>query len=145
MLSHALKIVLTDDDEDDRMFFTEALEELNLGTDVATYADVSQLMENMHLENIPNILFLDLNMPKKTGFECLKEVRLHPKYEPIFIVIYSTSDAVDDVNLAFKHGANLYVKKPNSFDGLKKMLLDITTNWQHYFTQVDRSKFLFRV
>lgn len=76
-MQNALYILLADDDEDDRLFFKDAFEEVKVQTNVNFVHDGMQLMD--HLMNpdtkIPDILFLDLNMPKKTGKECLIEIK----------------------------------------------------------------------
>jgi len=77
MQKNALHILLADDDEDDRLFFKDAFEEVKVQTKVEFVFDGLQLMD--HLMNpdtkLPDILFLDLNMPKKTGKECLIEIK----------------------------------------------------------------------
>ena len=77
-----IHIILADDDEDDRLFFTDAFEELKISTKVQTYNDGSELMEYLNSEDaiLPEILFLDLNMPKKNGIECLKEIKANDKF-----------------------------------------------------------------
>jgi CheY-like chemotaxis protein len=76
-----LYIVLADDDEDDRLLFTEAFEELKIDTRVDTFKDGVELMNYLNKEDsiLPSILFLDLNMPKKSGIECLKEIKQKEK------------------------------------------------------------------
>ncbi len=82
-------ITLADDDEDDRMFFTDAFEELKINTVVNTVNDGVALMDFLnHPETVlPNIIFLDLNMPLKSGIECLKEIKANPKFKDIVIAI----------------------------------------------------------
>jgi len=71
---------------------------------------------------LPEILFLDLNMPRKNGFECLKEIRSNKKFDEISIAIYSTSAAERDIEATFIAGANVYISKPNDFNELKQVL-----------------------
>ena len=70
-------IILADDDEDDRMLFTDAFDELKISTKVQTFKDGAELMSYLNSDEavLPEILFLDLNMPKKNGIECLKEIK----------------------------------------------------------------------
>ena len=72
-----LHILLADDDESDRLLFTEAFAELKLKTIVHTVNDGIQLMEWLNRENkrLPHLIFLDLNMPRKNGLECLIEIK----------------------------------------------------------------------
>jgi CheY-like chemotaxis protein len=127
-----LKILLADDDEDDRLLFTDALKELKIKTIVHTVNDGIELMEYLaeNENNLPQLLFLDLNMPRKDGFECLKEIRSNRKFAEVAIAIYSTSLAEKDIEETFLTGANVYINKPKSFDGIKQALntVVISTN-----------------
>lgn len=119
-----LHILLADDDETDRLLFTDAFEELQLTTFVSTVNNGMELMDYLMKEDaeIPDLLFLDLNMPRKNGLECLKEIRANIKLKEIPIAIYSTSAAKDDIEKTFLAGANIYIEKPADFDSLKKVL-----------------------
>lgn len=143
-----IHIILADDDEDDRLFFTDAFEELKISTKVQTYNDGSELMEYLNSEDaiLPEILFLDLNMPKKNGIECLKEIKANDKFSDIAIAIYSTSSSEEHIEETFVTGANIYIKKPNDFDTLKKVLSDVVTiNWQYQTSGLNKDNFLLRI
>ena len=120
---------MADDDADDRMFFKEALDELNLQVDLRTVKDGLELMNYLLGSGIilPQVIFLDLNMPLKNGFQCLSEIRSLKAFQDIFIIIYSTTARPADVELAFNKGASLFINKPSSYDELKKTLLKIFT------------------
>ena len=119
-----LHILLADDDEGDRFLFLEAFEELKTKTIVRTLNDGVQLMEYLIKEctRLPHLLFLDLNMPRKNGLECLKEIRSHEKLKGISIAIYSTSASEKDIEETFLNGANVYIQKPSDFNQLKEVL-----------------------
>ncbi|MEI6408627.1 MAG: response regulator [Bacteroidota bacterium] len=119
-----LHILLADDDEGDRLLFIEAFEELNLKTKVYTVNDGVQLMEYLTQKAapLPNILFLDLNMPRKNGLECLQEIKSNEHLKDISVVIYSTSASEKDIEDTYLYGAHVYIKKPNDFMALKQML-----------------------
>ncbi|MGJ8591311.1 MAG: response regulator [Aquaticitalea sp.] len=141
-------VILADDDEDDRLFFTEAFDELKIRTRVDTYKDGVELMDALHSPELPlpNIIFLDLNMPKKSGFECLVDLKKDKKFDSIAIAIYSTSASEEDIENTFVNGANIYIKKPNNFNDLKKVLTEIvTTNWQYQTNGLNRDTFLLRL
>lgn len=123
-MNEILKIVLADDDESDRANFVDAFEELKIKSNVHTFRDGVELMEYIENDDSskPNIIFLDLNMPRKNGLECLKEIRSNPKLKEIIIVIYSTSSSEKDIDATFVNGANVYIKKPNDFTTLKQVL-----------------------
>lgn len=120
-----LKILLADDDEADRLLFREAFDELHMATTVDTVNDGDELMSLLRkteAKNLPHILFLDINMPRKNGLECLKEIRADQKFKEISVAIYSTSSSENDMEETFLNGANVYIHKPNDFQKLKKVL-----------------------
>src|SRR6187551_3744695 len=92
-----IRVYLADDDEDDCILFQEALAEVNDKIDLVISRDGEELMGTLE-ENVsqpPSVLFLDLNMPRKSGLECLKEMRQNEKFRNIPVVIFSTSADAD--------------------------------------------------
>ncbi|MBP6511576.1 MAG: response regulator [Bacteroidia bacterium] len=145
MQNDFIHILLADDDEDDRMFFKDAFEEIKLKTKVSTVKDGIELIKYLSRPNIilPHLLFLDLNMPLKNGMECLKEIKSIDKFKEIAIAIYSTSASEEDIEHTFVNGANVYIKKPSNFETLKKILSEvITINWQYQTSGLNRDNFL---
>lgn len=143
-----IHIILADDDEDDRMFFTDAFDELKINTKVQTFINGVELMNYLNDENciLPNVLFLDLNMPKKNGIECLLEIKKNERFNDIAIAIYSTSSSEEHIEETFVNGANIYIKKPNDFATLKKVLSDVVTlNWQYHTSGLNKDNFLLRM
>lgn len=143
-----IHIILADDDEDDRMFFTDAFDELKINTKVQTYNDGVELMNYLNMVDaiLPNVLFLDLNMPKKNGIECLHEIKADKRFDDIAIAIYSTSSSEEHIEETFVNGANIYIKKPNDFNTLKKILSDVVTiNWQYHTSGLNKDNFLLRM
>ena len=124
MENPSIQILLADDDESDRFIFQEAFEELEIKTVVHLLNDGVQLMAYLNKKGaiLPQLLFLDLNMPRKNGLECLKEIRSNEKFNDIFIAIYSTSATEKDIEETFSNGANVYIKKPADFTKLKQLL-----------------------
>ncbi len=148
MENEPLEILLADDDEDDRVFFKEALEEIKVKTVVNFFEDGLQLMNYLNQPDIrlPNIVFLDLNMPLKGGMDCLSEIRKNPRLKDLAIVIYSTSSTDEDIEEAFVNGANIYIKKPNDFSVLKASLTQvINLNWQYHILGFKKENFLFKI
>ncbi|WP_373522392.1 response regulator [Aquiflexum sp.] len=135
MTNNLLKIILADDDEADRLLFKEAFFELKSGITIETVNDGMELMNLMHStksEDLPQILFLDINMPQKTGMDCLKEIRADDRFKNVSIAIYSTSSSEKDMEQTFIHGANVYIHKPNSFEKLKRVLEKAIINAKVY-------------
>ncbi|MVO08505.1 response regulator [Flavobacterium sp. TP390] len=141
-------ITLADDDEDDRLFFTDAFDELKINTVVNTFKNGKELLDFLHHPEsvLPNIIFLDLNMPILNGIECLKEIKKNQKFDNIAIAIYSTSSSDQDVENTFVLGANIYIKKPSDFNTLKKVLSEVVTiNWQYHTSGLNKDNFLLRL
>lgn len=117
------KIFLGEDDIDDIEFFTDIISEISLDIKVSVAKNGVELMSLLEGEKEhPDFIFLDLNMPIKTGFECLKEIRSNEKWKSVKIVILSTSSHQDQINEVYKMGADLYLKKPNSYSAFKYLL-----------------------
>jgi CheY-like chemotaxis protein len=148
MNNEPLKILLADDDEDDRLFFKDAFKEVKVRTTVSMVNDGIELMNYLlqAVEDLPHLLFLDLNMPCKSGIECLDEIRSDERLKDITVAIYSTSASDNDIEETFVRGANVYIKKPNDFSKLKKILAEvITINWQYHTSGLNRDNFLLRI
>lgn len=143
-----LNIVLTDDDEDDRMFFSEAIQEIALQLKLTLFNNGQDLMDHLILPNalLPHIIFLDLNMPKKDGMQCLREIRKNPKLEDLFVAIYSTSSSEKDVEDSFSNGANIYLNKPNSFSKLREMVEKVLQlDLKFHNSNLNKQTFMLRI
>jgi len=129
-----IKILLTDDDEDDREFFAEAIEELDLNNSVEFCKNGLELLKRLQDKNlgIPDIIFLDLNMPIMSGFETLQQIRADVRFKDVpVIAIYSTSATMDGVKDTFGLGANAYIVKPVNFGDLRTLLKKVMEiDWQ---------------
>lgn len=134
-----LNILLADDDTDDCIFFKEAVVEIIPSTNFTAVNDGEQLMQ--HLINIvgaqnivpqpigaenflplPNVLFLDLNMPRKNGFECLEEIKQNKKLQMLPVIMFSTSFEQEVVNQLYHNGAHYFIRKPSEFSQFKKII-----------------------
>lgn len=124
MISKPLIILLADDDKDDCSFFKEALEDFQLPTQLSTLHDGEQLMEHLNNETneLPDIIFLDLNMPRKNGFECLSEIKSNQKLKQLPVIIFSTSFEQEVVSLLYNNGAQNFIRKPSDFLQFKKII-----------------------
>ena len=119
-----LNILLAEDDTDDRFFFDKVLQGIPIDTRLTTVNNGEQLMKYL-LENqdqLPDVLFLDINMPAKNGFECLEEIKQNKKLKDIPVVMFSTSSEQDKIKILFKTGADLYIHKPSNFAQLVQVI-----------------------
>lgn len=141
-------ILLADDDEGDRLLFSDAFAELKIETVVHTVNNGVQLMERLNMKDteLPHFLFLDLNMPGKNGLECLKEIKSNEKLKDICIAIYSTSDSEKDIEETFRNGANVYITKPDDYNMLKKVLEKaVMASYQYQDRSMRRDIFLLKI
>lgn len=119
-----LNILLADDDTDDCQFFKDAVTVFIPAANFRAVHDGDELMQLLGNERnkMPDMLFLDLNMPRKNGFECLTEIKQHKKLKTLPVVIFSTSNVHDEISAVFKTGADVYIRKPRSFEQLVKVI-----------------------
>ena len=112
-------IVLADDDIDDCLLFKDALAEFDVPTHLTTLGNGAELMTFLHKADLlPDIIFLDLNMPRKNGYECLTEIKRNIKLKQLPVVIFSTSFEPQVVDLVYHQGAMHYICKPNEYSKL---------------------------
>tara|TARA_R100001369_G_scaffold89923_1_gene128151 strand:+ start:14821 stop:15267 length:447 start_codon:yes stop_codon:yes gene_type:complete len=145
---NTLNIALADDDEDDRTLFKEAMNEIKIKTKLSLFNNGKELMDYLTLPNVilPEIVFLDLNMPIKNGMQCLHEIRNHPRLQELLVAIYSTSSSEADIEETFVNGANIYINKPNSFGDLKQAIEKVLQlNWQYHTSALNKDNFLLRI
>lgn len=137
-------VLLADDDQDDRLFFEDAVRATGLDINLSSVKDGEKLMESlMNPEKaLPDIVFLDLNMPCKNGVECLKEIREIAKFKNLVVVVYTTSGEERDIQNVFDLGATVFIRKPNDFEKLCRVIDEVLrTDWkqsggfQRRFTQ----------
>ena len=119
-----LNVLLADDDADDCIFFKAALDELLIPTHLTVVHDGEQLMQLLTNESteLPDVLFLDINMPRKNGKECLVEIKLNNKLKHFPVIMFSTSYEKEVVNLLHKNGAQYFIRKPSEFLQFKKVI-----------------------
>jgi CheY-like chemotaxis protein len=133
-------IYLADDDADDCMLFEEALREVCDTTELTMANDGVEFINLLEttVPPSPDVIFLDLNMPRKNGFECLEQIRRTVKWKDIPVVIFSTSGQEEMIKKVYDTGANYFIRKPGSFPKLKlaiRQMLDMDWakhNWKPY-------------
>ena len=134
----AVRILVADDDEDDRMLIADAFEESMLNNPVDFVNDGEQLMQYLRKEGpyadtkdvpLPGIILLDLNMPKKDGRTALKEIREDEQLRKIPIVVLTTSKSEEDILKTYNLGVNSFITKPVTFDGLVEVVRVIGKYW----------------
>jgi CheY-like chemotaxis protein len=137
-------ILLADDDKDDRFFFEKALAALPFPIDLATVEDGKKLMAYLlkNLTKLPDVLFLDLNMPLKNGSQCLEEIKDDEKLKHLPVVIYSTSLHEDVADVLYKKGAHYYVRKTDLAELEKILSRVISLLVENQFARPSKAEFI---
>ncbi len=120
-----MNILLADDDVDDCQFFKESLAGSTESMQLTIVQDGEKLMQILIDEEtqLPDVLFLDINMPRKSGFECLAEIRLSEKLNLLPVVMFSTSFEQQVVDKLFLNGAHHFIRKPSDFLQFKQIIM----------------------
>jgi CheY-like chemotaxis protein len=138
MLEHRpITILMADDDEDDRELAREALAESRVLNDLHAVNDGAELLDYVRREGTytaenaprPDLILLDLNMPKIDGREALEALKKDPKLRSIPVVILTTSRAEEDIVRSYDLGANSFISKPVTFAGLVEVMRELGRYW----------------
>lgn len=132
-----ISILLADDDADDRLMASEALEESRLANELITVGDGEELMEYLQrtgrfegrVSEQPGLILLDLNMPRMDGREALELIKKDPELRRIPVVVLTTSKAESDILQTYDLGVNSFITKPVTFDGLVEIMSDLGRYW----------------
>ncbi|MGI9355379.1 MAG: response regulator [Rhizobiaceae bacterium] len=135
---NAIRILVADDDADDRMLIADAFEEASLSNPVDFVEDGVELLDYLHRrekfegktkEDMPGIILLDLNMPRMDGRTALKEIRADEELRKIPIVVLTTSKSEEDILRTYDLGVNSFITKPVTFDGLVQVVQVLNRYW----------------
>ncbi|MGB3008668.1 MAG: response regulator [Chitinophagaceae bacterium] len=137
MLLQNINILLADDDQTDCLLFKAALEELPVSAHLTIVHNGEQVIEELTKKGnkLPDVLFLDLNMPRKNGFIALGEIKRSSELENLPVIIFSTASDIVTVKNVYRDAAHYYICKPIDFSQLKKVIYEALI----LITQVDNS------
>ena len=117
------KVLLADDDQDDRELFSEALASLDSNIAYEGVEDGKEALEKLQTKATrPSIIFLDINMPVMSGWDVLKQLKSNEQYGDIPVIVYSTSSGLREKKTAFDLGALCFVTKPDDIKLIRGML-----------------------
>lgn len=131
-------ILIAEDDADDRYLlqtaftetgYPERIDFVENGIEVLNYLDINYTNNHTDERSLPGFILLDLNMPKKDGREVLKELKQHPVFKKIPVIVFTTTKNEIEIKRCYELGANSYVVKPISFDALLKVVENIRSFW----------------
>ncbi len=130
--------LMADDDPDDRLLVEEAFKESLISNTIYFVEDGVELMDYLMKQDkyaspatapTPDLILLDLNMPRKDGREALVEIKSDPHLRYIPVVVLTTSKAEEDIMRSYDIGAASYITKPVTFDGLVEAIRGLGQYW----------------
>ena len=132
-----MTVLIADDDADDRMFLEQAMRQNGYQQGIQFVEDGEDLMAYLRRQGRyneqnapwPNMLILDLNMPRKNGFQALAEIKDDPKLRRLPVIVMTTSSADEDIARTYNSGVNSFVTKPFNFNRLVEMVSTLKTYW----------------
>lgn len=134
----SISLIIAEDDEDDRMLTRKAFENNSLINRIIFVGNGEELMDYLYRHGIyadrslypwPDLILLDLNMPRKNGREALKEIKEDAELRRIPVIILTTSKEQEDIVRSYDLGVNSYITKPVTFEGLVRVLQEMSNYW----------------
>ncbi|REC74987.1 response regulator [Chryseobacterium elymi] len=143
-----LNVITVDNDESNIVFFKNIFKDLKVGVKSQCFSGGNDLMA--YLKNsaaiIPEIVFIKLDIPGKNCMECVKEIKIDSRFSNIVITVYGGQIPESEIEEIFINGANIFMRKPETYDGLKKSLTEvITINWQYHSSGLNKDNFIMKV
>jgi CheY-like chemotaxis protein len=114
-MKNAKRILIVDDDEDDQLYFRDAINQVNPGIQCEMANNGKEALVQIEIPPPPDLIFLDLNMPVMNGYECLATLKKTNRYKHIPVVIFTTSKNSMDIERSQNLGASLFLTKPSNF------------------------------
>src|SRR5688500_4904793 len=121
------RVLLVDDDADDRMFFKDAVSEINPAVICELSSNGKEALIRLNFAPLPNMIFLDLNMPVMNGLDCLNEIKNSASIKDIPVIIFTTTSDQNAMKRSYEMGAAAYFRKPNDFPSLMENLKSLLT------------------
>lgn len=121
---------IVDDDEDDQLFIRSAFINGQPPVAVLTLSDGDDLLPTLaQCHELPRLILLDVNMPRKNGFDTLKELRQTPTFADLPVVILTTSSDEGDRKRSLALGANHFLTKPLNYEQLRALAQELSREW----------------
>ena len=136
--ARAITILMADDDADDRDLTRDAMKENRISSELRYVEDGEELLDYLnrrgrytepHTAPVPGLILLDLNMPRKDGREALQEIKSNPALRSIPVIVLTTSKTEEDILRTYEMGANCFVTKPMTFQGLVEVIKVLDKHW----------------
>lgn len=137
-LKKKVYVLVAEDDADDRLLIKKAFQDVSSfghlvcvenGVELIKYLRRDAPYDNSEKYPVPQIVLLDLNMPKKDGRQTLKEIKEDKELSKIPVIVLTTSKQQDDIDCMYRLGTNSYIAKPSSFEELMRVAREIESYW----------------
>ncbi|MGE5816876.1 MAG: response regulator [Deltaproteobacteria bacterium] len=135
MMGEPMEILLVEDNEDDILLEQEALADAKLVNLMSVVRDGEEALAYLRGQGkyqnarLPGLILLDINMPKKNGFEVLSEIKVDPDLKHIPVVMLTTSDSEADIVKSYARGACSFITKPMDFDKFRDVIRQFALYW----------------
>jgi CheY-like chemotaxis protein len=113
-----MKVLYIEDDKEDRLFFQDAIKSVNPSIDFEAVSSCDEALFKLKTRRRPDLIFLDIVLPVKSGRDCLRIIKANPLLSTIPVIIYSASNDKRDIKECIELGASEYIVKPNDFESL---------------------------
>ncbi|AZA82325.1 response regulator [Chryseobacterium lactis] len=143
-----LNVIVADNDENTLIFFKNIFKELKVSIKVQCFDNGNSLMEYLNNDDavVPEIVFIQHSIAGRNSVECIEEFKANPKFNNMVTAIFSDQICEDEVEDIFVKGTNIYIRKPEDFKSLKKVLTDvITINWQYHTSGLNKDNFILKL
>ena len=143
-----LNVIVADNDENTLIFFKNIFKELKISIKVQCFHNGTDVMKYLNNEEalIPEIIFLKYDLPEKHSLECIDEIRGNHKFSNMVTTVFCEPIPENEIEEIFVKGGNIYMRKPDTFESLKKVLSEvITINWQYHTSGLNKENFILKV
>ncbi len=135
--SHSKKILVVDDDADDQLMIKDAFLKSDESVEIDFVEDGEKVFEYLNAKlqepeatrRMPSLIMMDLNMPKKDGREALRDLKGHPVFKQLPVIVFTTSKSERDILESYALGCNCYITKPPTYNGLVEVISSISLFW----------------
>ncbi|REC48483.1 response regulator [Chryseobacterium pennipullorum] len=143
-----LNVIVADNDENTLIFFKNIFKALKIPIKVQCFSNGKDAMDYLNNEDavVPEVIFMTYTLPGKSSIDCVEEIRSKTKFSNLVTAVYSEQIPENEIEEIFVKGAHIYMRKPDTFEALKKVLSEIITiNWQYHTSGLNKENFILKV
>jgi len=143
-----LNVIVVDDDEETIIFFKSIFKSLKIGVKSQCFLNPRELIEYLDSNEaiIPELILINYNIHGKSSADLLNEIKADPRFSNMVIAVYADQISENEIEEILVNGANIFMKKPETYEGLKKSLTEIITiNWQYHTSGFNKDNFIMKV